>query len=337
MGNSNTMTIDSTSMPSDELSVLLEQFITYIQVERGLSAATVQAYRSDLTMYTAFLRKPDGQVSDGQIPAVHSLVEVRKQHIEAFITSLADERSRSRARRLASIHELHRFALQEGVVSADVSAQVKAPQHEQTLPDVLTVEQVTQLLHATGFPAQATAESAPVDQAVAYRDRALLELLYATGCRVSEVVGLNLGDIDCSQGVAMITGKGNKQRLVPVGSYACEAVRTYISQARTVLMERARSNQDFTAVFLNTRGKRLSRQLVWTAIQAAGKRAQLPVSLHPHTLRHSFATHLIQGGADVRTVQELLGHASVTTTQVYTHISPHVLMEAYVLAHPRAQ
>lgn len=306
---------------------LLEQFIAYTRIERGLAHATLQAYRSDCVQYLQFV----------QAQGCSSLEQVDTTLVELFITSLDSQSAKSRARRLASIHELHRFALQEGIVSNDVSSIVKAPTLAQHLPDVLTIEQVQQLLEATGIPAQADANSSEYEQAIAYRDRALLELLYATGARVSEIVALNLQDIDVDRGLARLTGKGNKQRLVPVGSYARAALQTYLSAPRTVLMQRAKGDPELQAVFLNTRGKRLSRQLVWNVVQDAGKRAGLQVALHPHTLRHSFATHLIQGGADVRTVQELLGHASVTTTQIYTHVSPQLLMEAYMLAHPRAR
>lgn len=306
---------------------LLEQFLAYIRIERGLSPATLAAYRSDCLRYMQFVQER----------GCANLAQVNTTLVEQFITSLAHESAKSRARRLASIHELHRFALQEGFVDSDVSHSVKAPHIAQHLPDVLSVGQVQQLLEATGVPAQADATSSAYEQALAYRDRALLEFMYATGCRVSEAAAFNLQDLDLERGLARLTGKGNKQRLVPVGSYAREALHVYLSSGRTVLMQRVKSEAELQAVFLNTRGKRLSRQLMWNVVQEAGNRAGLQVALHPHTLRHSFATHLIQGGADVRTVQELLGHASVTTTQIYTHVSPQLLMESYMLAHPRAR
>jgi len=173
---------------------------------------------------------------------------------------------------------------------------------------------------------------------VLLRDRALLEFMYATGCRVSEAVGMNLDDIDIDDAhVARLTGKGSKQRLVPLGEYACRALRRYLAEGRGTLEGRAKGTPERRAVFLNKRGRRLSRQSVWEVIKLAGERAGIDRPLHPHTLRHSFATHLIQGGADVRTVQELLGHASVTTTQIYTHVSPETLIEAYLTSHPRAR
>ena len=197
-----------------------------------------------------------------------------------------------------------------------------------SLPKVLTIDEVSQLLDEA-----AAAGTDPVS----LRDRALLEFMYATGCRVSEAVGVDLADIDLDQRVARLMGKGSKQRLVPVGSYACTAMKEYLRQGRSTLMARAKTNPEMRAVFLNKRGRRLSRQSIWEVVTTIGKRAGITKPLHPHTLRHSFATHLIQGGADVRTVQELLGHASVTTTQIYTHVSPQILMETYLLSHPRAR
>ena len=175
------------------------------------------------------------------------------------------------------------------------------------------------------------------DDPAMLRDKALLEFMYATGARVSEACGANLDDVDLESNVARLMGKGSKQRLVPVGSYACEAIARYLKNGRPQLESKAKGPTERRALFLNKRGKRLSRQSVWEIIRAAGERAHIDKPLHPHKLRHSFATHLIQGGADVRTVQELLGHASVTTTQIYTHVSPENLIETYLTSHPRAR
>ena len=173
---------------------------------------------------------------------------------------------------------------------------------------------------------------------VVLRDKALLEFMYATGCRVSEATGANLDDIDLDEHIARLMGKGSKQRLVPLGSYACRAITAYLNAGRGELEQRSSAKiPERRALFLNKRGKRISRQSVWEIVKATGERAGITKPLHPHTLRHSFATHLIQGGADVRTVQELLGHASVTTTQIYTHVSPETLIETYLTSHPRAR
>ena len=311
-----------------EFGRLLEQFLTHIGVERGLAQSTVDAYASDLRRYLDWL----------EARGVHGPAAVTRQDVEDYVADLdgAGESGRSKARRLASIHAFHRFALAQQAVASDVAATVKAPKGAGTLPDVLTVDEVAHLLEAVPQPGGAGV--AGVEDAVLVRDRALLELMYATGARVSEIVGADVDDMDFDERVIRVTGKGSKQRLVPVGGYACQALRRYLDQARGVLERRKRSGgAERRALFLNKRGCRLSRQSVWEVVRDAGERAHITKPLHPHTLRHSFATHLIQGGADVRTVQELLGHASVTTTQIYTHVSPESLIEAYLTAHPRAR
>lgn len=309
-------------MGVDGFGTLREQFLVHIGIERGLAKATVSAYESDLNKYVAWLQthgitKPD---------------DIAKQDVEDYIAALdADgESARSKARRLASIHEFHRFALAQHAVSADVAASVKAPKGASVLPDVLSVDEVFQLLDAAAVGGST--------DPVVLRDKALLEFMYATGCRVSEAVGTNLDDIDLEEKVVRLMGKGSKQRLVPLGSYARNSVVVYLNAGRGELERRSTAKvPERRALFLNKRGKRISRQSVWEIVKTAGGRAGITKPLHPHTLRHSFATHLIQGGADVRTVQELLGHASVTTTQIYTHVSPEALIETYLTAHPRAR
>lgn len=309
-------------MGVDGFGTLREQFLVHIGIERGLAKATVSAYESDLNKYVAWLQthgitKPD---------------DIAKQDVEDYIAALdADgESARSKARRLASIHEFHRFALAQHAVSADVAASVKAPKGASVLPDVLSVDEVSRLLDAAAVGGST--------DPVVLRDKALLEFMYATGCRVSEAVGTNLDDIDLEEKVVRLMGKGSKQRLVPLGSYARNSVVVYLNAGRGELERRSTAKvPERRALFLNKRGKCISRQSVWEIVKTAGERAGITKPLHPHTLRHSFATHLIQGGADVRTVQELLGHASVTTTQIYTHVSPEALIETYLTAHPRAR
>ena len=279
---------------------LLDQFIAHISVERGLARATVRAYESDLRRYLSWLAHTRG-ITDPDA--------IGKADIEEYVAQLDSDgdSARSKARRLASIHEFSRLL--------------------DAIPDP----------HGTDA-ARGRAGAGALPDAVLLRDRALLEFMYATGCRVSEAVGMNLDDIDIDDAhVARLTGKGSKQRLVPLGEYACRALRRYLAEGRGTLEGRAKGTPERRAVFLNKRGRRLSRQSVWEVIKLAGERAGIDRPLHPHTLRHSFATHLIQGGADVRTVQELLGHASVTTTQIYTHVSPETLIEAYLTSHPRAR
>lgn len=316
----------------DNIVCLTRQFLVHIDVERGLAKATVAAYGADLRKYGDWL------ASQG----IHGLDAVSTQDVERYIAFLDDsgESARSKARRLASVHELHRFALGEHMVSDDVSARVKAPKSAETLPDVLTVDEVARLLDAIPVSQnRLVAGNSPEtpDNPVMLRDKALLEFLYATGARVSEACSANLDDVDLDEKIARLMGKGSKQRLVPVGSYACEAIARYLRGGRPQLESKAKGPAERRALFLNKRGKRLSRQSAWEIIREAGERAHIGKPLHPHTLRHSFATHLIQGGADVRTVQELLGHASVTTTQIYTHVSPENLIETYLTSHPRAR
>lgn len=302
---------------------LIERFLAHVGVERGLADATVTAYESDLRKYAGWLESR----------GVDDIAHVTRHDVEDYVAFLDDmgESARSKARRLAAVHELHRFALAGNLIADDVAAPVKAPKGASTLPDVLSVDEVARLLDAV--PVEG-------DDPVMLRDRALLEFMYATGARVSEAVGVNFDDLDLQDAhIVRLTGKGSKQRIVPVGTYACAAMERYLSKGRPALEARIRNTPapERRAVFLNKRGRRLSRQSVWEIVRNAGERARIDKPLHPHTLRHSFATHLIQGGADVRTVQELLGHASVTTTQIYTHVSPENLIEAYLTAHPRAQ
>lgn len=311
---------DNNGLP-EAYSTSLSLFLGYISVERGLAAATVKAYESDLIKYVSWLTHK--KVTDpGQIS---------QQNVEDFVASLslAGESQKSIARRLASIHEYHRYLSSRGQIQTDVSQTVKPPKAAAHLPDVLTIDEVSRMMEMTSTERDT--------DPVILRDRALLEFLYATGARVSEAVGLNMTDLDLDSRCARLMGKGSKQRLVPLGSYACSALDRYLHGPRQYLQDKARSGPELRAVFLNKRGKRLSRQSVWEIVQAAANRAHISKEVHPHTLRHSCATHLIQGGADVRTVQELLGHASVTTTQLYTHISPQTLIETYITAHPRAR
>ena len=312
-------TTDNPLSKRNDFDSLIGLFLVHIGVEKGLSASTVHAYSSDLRRYTTWLAAQ----------GIHDAQHIASSDVESFIASLHDESTRSIARRLASMHEFHRFLVSRGLVSADVSQGIKPPKADSHLPDVLSVDEVQRLLESTSFDGDTNE--------ISLRDRALLEFLYATGARASEACSLNLEDLDLKSHYARLTGKGDKQRLVPVGSYARTALEKYINLARIVLQNKAKESRDRQAVFLNKRGKRLSRQSLWEIVENAGERAHIGKPLHPHTLRHSCATHLIQGGADVRAVQEMLGHSSVTTTQIYTHVSPQALIESYVMSHPRAR
>ncbi|EIK86290.1 site-specific tyrosine recombinase XerD [Gardnerella pickettii] len=319
----------------------IQQFLNHISVERGLSPKTVEAYESDLTKYTNWLL---------EVRKINDVSKITQLDIEEYVRAMSSQAMaaqnlgpRTIARRIASIHEWNKFMLSNAQIASDPSVEVKAPKQSEHLPDVLSISEVERVIDAAGGFGST--------DAVSLRDRALVEFLYATGARVSEAVGLKFEDIDLAESVVRLSGKGQKQRLVPIGKCAVSALRDYLDKARPILESRAQKSQaaaksqvnalsksaNSHMIFLNKRGKALSRQSAWEAISHAGKMAKIGKELHPHTLRHSFATHLISGGADVRTVQELLGHASVTTTQIYTHISPDALMEAYVMSHPRAR
>ena len=287
----------------------IAEYLASIAVERGLAAATVQAYRRDLTDYSTFLA--------GRVPTATL--------IDDFVTDLF-ERGMAPAtisRRVAAVRGLHRFLVIEGSESDDPTSMVMAPRPGLRLPKALEIDEMERLITAP-----------EVGTPLGRRDRALLEFMYASGTRVAEVVGLDVIDIDLEDRTALVTGKGNKQRLVPIGVHAVSAIQSYLPDRRTTLAGRP----DPGAVFLNARGARLSRQGVWGIVRKAAKRAGLPAdSVSPHVLRHSAATHMVQGGADLRSVQEMLGHASISTTQVYTKVSPDHLIEVYVESHPRSR
>lgn len=295
----------------------VDAFLRHVAIERGLSANTVAAYRRDLAVYSAWLAEQ----------GIGDLRSVTPVTLSAFAVHLGTREesplaASSLARMLSTVRGLHRFLLEEGRVEVDAARDLRPPKLPSRLPKAITVDQVAALLAATDG-----------DEVAALRDKALLELMYATGARVSEAVGLNVDDVIDVE-VVRLTGKGSKQRLVPLGSYAREAVSAYLVRARPVLSARGRSTP---ALFLGMRGARLSRQNVWLIIRAAAERAKLDVEISPHTLRHSFATHLLAGGADIRVVQELLGHSSVATTQIYTLVTADTLRDVYTSAHPRAR
>ncbi|WP_327147410.1 site-specific tyrosine recombinase XerD [Nocardia sp. NBC_01329] len=309
-------------------------FLDHLAVERGAARSTLSAYRRDLVRYREFLS--DRGVTD--------LGSVAETDISEFAVALRAGGERhpplapsSVARALIAVRGLHRFAAAEGLTSADVAHAVKPPTVGQRLPKALPVEQVLRLLDAADAGAGTGGEAA----ARGLRDRALLELLYSTGARISETVGLDIDDLDLGDRAVVLRGKGGKQRIVPVGRPASAAVDAYLVRGRPVLAARARAGRytpgAAAALFLNVRGGRLSRQGAWQVLQRAAEYAGITAAVSPHTLRHSFATHLLDGGADVRVVQELLGHASVTTTQIYTLVTVGTLREVWATAHPRAR
>jgi integrase/recombinase XerD len=298
-------------------------YLDHLTVERGLAANTIASYRRDLRRYTAYLAAA----------GVRSLREIAESDVSGFLSALRqgdDEHpplsATSAARAVVAVRGLHRFALLDGLVPDDVAHEVRPPTPARRLPKAVPVESVVALIEAAGA----------VEGPRGLRDRALLELLYGTGARISEAVGLAVDDVDRGPAVVRLAGKGGKQRVVPVGSYALRAVEEYLVRARPALAANGKGGVRGGALFLNVRGGPLSRQSAWAILRSAAERAGISVEISPHTLRHSFATHLLDGGADVRVVQELLGHASVTTTQVYTLVTVDRLREVYATSHPRA-
>jgi len=296
-------------------------YLDHLAVERGLARNTLLSYRRDLRRYA------EGLAAAG----VGTLGHVREAHVTDHLARLREGdpshpplSASSAARAVIAVRGLHRFAAREGLASDDVARMVRPPTPPRRLPKAIPLADVERLLAAAASPGTA----------LALRDRALLELLYGTGARISEAVGLAVDDLDREAGAVVLHGKGGRTRLVPVGSYALRAVEDYLVRARPGLVAAGRGSP---ALLLNARGGPLTRQGAWGVLRAAARRAGLTAAVSPHTLRHSFATHLLDGGADVRVVQELLGHASVATTQVYTLVTVDRLREVYATAHPRAR
>ncbi|MFC4119697.1 site-specific tyrosine recombinase XerD [Nonomuraea zeae] len=300
------------------MEAVLSSYLAHLAVERGLAANTLASYRRDLRRYFEHLQ------ARGRL----RLDEVGEADVQAFLAALREGDGEhpalvasSAARAVSAVRGLHRFALREGVTAHDPAHEVRPPRQNRRLPKAIAVDEVERLIAASG----------PDGAPLTLRNRALLEVLYGTGARISEAVGLTVDDLEPDQ--VRLRGKGGRTRVVPLGRYARSALDAYLVRARPGLLAHGRGTP---CVFLNARGGPLTRQGAWEVLQAAAERAGL-ARISPHVLRHSFATHLLDGGADVRVVQELLGHASVTTTQVYTLVTVDKLREVYAAAHPRAR
>ncbi len=320
------------------LTRAVRTYLDHLVVERGLAENSVKSYRRDLRRYLAYLESV----------GIDELDEVTEQTVGGFLMALREGggahpplSATSAGRSVVAVRGFHRFALKDGLATTDPSVGVRPPAPAKRLPKAIPLDDVERLLDAAGAPGTP----------LALRDRALLEILYGTGARISEAVGLDIDDLDLdpddpSRSTVLLRGKGSKERIVPVGSFARDAVQDYVVRGRPELVSVSPTSRATTAsaastgragaMFLNARGGRLSRQSAWAVIVKAAERAGITAEVSPHTLRHSFATHLLEGGADVRVVQELLGHASVTTTQVYTLVTVDSLREVYAAAHPRA-
>lgn len=309
---------------STALDRACENYLQHLRIERGLAKNTVESYRRDLTRYRDFL------ASQGIIdPQAITSQQVRDFASYLAMTPSASGKplsARSIARLIVAVRGAHRFWLIEKITPQDAAATVQPPTPGSRLPKAISLKEIEKLLAA---PA--------TDTPTGLRDRAILEFLYSTGARISELIALDLDDLALAEdsermSVARLFGKGNKERMVPVGSYAVKALQDYLVRARPSLMSKGRGS---AALFVNARGGRLTRQGAWLILKKAADSLQVEVT--PHTLRHSFATHLLEGGADIRVVQELLGHASVTTTQIYTKVTAETLREVFAVTHPRAR
>ena len=303
------------------VTVAVRTYLDHLTIERGLAANTLTSYRRDLRRYQQYLAEE----------GVDELDRVDEATVTAFLVRLREGdsdhpplSSTSAARTVVAVRGFHKFAVSDGLATADPAAGVRPPSPAKRLPKALPLADVEAILSAAGS----------AGTTLSMRDRALLEVLYGTGARISEAVGLDVDDLDSVDRTVLLRGKGGKERIVPVGSYAVDAVADYLTRARPDLVAAGKGTP---ALFLNARGGRLSRQSAWTVLVKAAERAGVTTDVSPHTLRHSFATHLLDGGADVRVVQELLGHASVTTTQVYTLVTVDNLREVFATAHPRAR
>ena len=333
MSAARTRTTAGTRAPDAERAIesLILDFIAYLELERGLSRNTLEAYRSDLLQFGAFL---DSRAV-GVLEATHA-------DLAAFLAELArgwspgqrPDRITARApaaaatigRKVACLRSFYRYLRREGAIAHDPAAELRGPRKSQRLPRVLSREEVAHLLSSPRGTAP-----------LALRDRALLELMYACGLRVSEVIGLTLADVSEEEGLLRARGKGSKERVVPIGTHALHALHNYLARGRSILVDRSKTGQHGEqALFVNSRGRPLTRQGLYKIIQGHARCAGLEDRMSPHTLRHSFATHLLAGGCDLRSLQEMLGHADVATTQLYTQLSAERLKDVYFDAHPRA-
>jgi len=299
---------------------VIGNFLNYLAVEKGFSPNTIAAYRNDLNQLASFVEEEAAK--RGSIPPWASFDR------QSMLSYLLDLRQRNYAattvaRKVAAVRSLFNFMVAEGIIKANPIQDVRSPKIGKSLPKPISISQVRLLLE------QPSKRSTPE----AKRDKAMLELLYASGMRVSELVSLNLGDVDLENGYVRCLGKGNKERVIPIAPQAALSVAEYVKEVHPHLAH----NKDEQALFLNARGDRLTRQGFWQILKGYAKAANLEIEITPHTLRHSFATHMLNGGADLRSVQELLGHANISTTQVYTHLTTEHIRRTYEQSHPRAK
>lgn len=295
------------------METIIEEYLKFIQIEKGLSENTIGAYRRDLKKYQLYMQEKK----------IAHIGFIDRQTIQECLGSLIDQgaSAKSIARFISTIRSFHQFALREKYAAKDPTVLIETPKYEKKLPDVLDVEEVIQLL-----------ETPDLTKNNGYRDRTILELLYATGMRVTELIQIEIDDVNLIMGFVKVFGKGNKERIIPLGDTVIEYLDTYINNVRPQLLKKTVTN----VLFLNLHGRPLTRQGIWKLIKQYGLRANINKTLTPHTLRHSFATHLLENGADLRAVQEMLGHSDISTTQLYTHVSKTQIRQMYNQFHPRA-
>lgn len=295
------------------METIIEEYLKFIQIEKGLSENTIGAYRRDLKKYQLYMQEQK----------IAHIDFIDRQTIQECLGSLIDQgaSAKSIARFISTIRSFHQFALREKYAAKDPTVLIETPKYEKKLPDVLDVEEVIQLL-----------ETPDLTKNNGYRDRTILELLYATGMRVTELIQIEIDNVNLIMGFVKVFGKGNKERIIPLGDTVIEYLDTYINNVRSQLLKKTVTN----VLFLNLHGRPLTRQGIWKLIKQYGLRANITKTLTPHTLRHSFATHLLENGADLRAVQEMLGHSDISTTQLYTHVSKTQIRQMYNQFHPRA-
>lgn len=320
-----------TTAPPGALERAVEDWLAFLRVERGVAEATLRAYRADLEDFAAARGVAAGWASGPE--AARRYLAARAQRGTPGAPGLATSSLRRRA---AAIRGFYRFAYGDGLISLDVAAHLDLPRQARLLPETLTIDEVERLLAAAGGDEPGRGGGATATDAVALRDRTLLELLYAAGLRVSEALGLDREDLALETGAVRVVGKGDRERVVPVGDVALGWLARYLAWPREAWLAAGPGGPRGGPLFLTAAGRRLGRQGAWTVVKAAAAAAGLDDRVSPHTLRHSFATHLLEGGADLRVVQELLGHASISTTQLYTHLTGERIREIYARAHPRA-
>lgn len=292
---------------------LIEQYIHYLMVEKGLAKNTLDAYTRDLTSYRLYLKKYE----------IYSFNDTNRTNIIGYLLELKNKgrATSTMSRNLAAIRSFYQYLLRDRYIDKDPSQNLESPKLDKRLPKVLSLEQVETLLKMPDLKTP-----------TGIRDRAMLELLYATGVRVSELISINIKDLNLNMGLVKCIGKGSKERIIPLGEMAINSIIVYLEKGRP-LLERKVSED---SLFLNNNGRQLTRQGFWRILKNYGSRSTIGIDITPHTLRHSFATHLLENGADLRSVQEMLGHADISTTQIYTHLTKAKLKEVYTNAHPRA-